>query len=603
MPRVIGGALAATTFLGVLCSCGTPDPLTSFRDADTVELDTGTRERDAVAPRSSRCEPMPDSDGDGLSDAFEGLGDADGDGQPNYLDLDSDGDGLLDSDEHRLDDPCRAADSDGDGSADFLDRDSDNDGLSDARENTLGTDPTNTDTDGDSVSDLGEVEGTRTDPNDPLSTIPEGDFFVVLPFGDPAEVRQLRFSTDIQVVDVFFLLDSTGSMMEERDRLTQGLVDIVIPGIEATVSDVQFGVGGLDDYPYQLYGQDCDPSVSLPSDATSVPACDTPFYLLREIGPAFADDGRWSVPLLSVGGGACPFDPEVRNIGRIEGAPNGQPDLLEAVRGLPCHNGVDPSESYVPAVWATATGQGLTWPTGSIPAQHCAPVPGESEPRTGYPCFRPGALPIIMLFGDARFRNGERESPIFPPYSFDAPSFDDAAAALTSLGARVIGVNSGGSRRDMESLATASGAVRADRTPLVFDIDQNGDGISAVIVDAVRDLVDDSPQDVSTRTENLPGNPDEFDATRFIQAVVPVEGYTPDGTVGGYSEKTDTIFVGVIPGTTVEFAVEFRNEVREGQDVAEIFEAQIIIIGSGVTVLDARTVYIIVPPDNEVVLI
>jgi transposase len=42
---------------------------------------------------------LPDSDGDGLPDAYEGTGDIDGDGLPNYLDTDSDGDGWLDATE------------------------------------------------------------------------------------------------------------------------------------------------------------------------------------------------------------------------------------------------------------------------------------------------------------------------------------------------------------------------------------------------------------------------------------------------------------------------------------------------------------------------
>ena len=40
-----------------------------------------------------------DADGDGIDDITEGIGDIDGDGIPNYLDLDSDGDGWSDGDE------------------------------------------------------------------------------------------------------------------------------------------------------------------------------------------------------------------------------------------------------------------------------------------------------------------------------------------------------------------------------------------------------------------------------------------------------------------------------------------------------------------------
>ena len=46
---------------------------------------------------SAESDPFVDSDGDGLSDDFEGDGDPDGDGDPNYLDLDSDGDGVPDA--------------------------------------------------------------------------------------------------------------------------------------------------------------------------------------------------------------------------------------------------------------------------------------------------------------------------------------------------------------------------------------------------------------------------------------------------------------------------------------------------------------------------
>ena len=76
----------------------------------------------------------------------------------------------------------------------------------------LGTDPLNPDSDNDGVSDLAEVDGTGTDPNDPTSTIPEGDFFVVLPYNGDRAARPLRFSTNIEIADVFFLVDMTGSM-------------------------------------------------------------------------------------------------------------------------------------------------------------------------------------------------------------------------------------------------------------------------------------------------------------------------------------------------------------------------------------------------------
>ncbi len=97
-----------------------------------------------------------DSDGDGIWDFLEGIGDIDNDGVPNYLDHDSDGDGIDDSVEG-------LRDTDNDGSTDMLDLDSDGDGLWDWYEGTQDTDSDGVpdfldlDSDGDGVPDADEV--------------------------------------------------------------------------------------------------------------------------------------------------------------------------------------------------------------------------------------------------------------------------------------------------------------------------------------------------------------------------------------------------------------------------------------------------------------
>ena len=92
-----------------------------------------------------------DSDGDGITDDYEGSDDPDGDGRPSHLDDDSDGDGISDADERGG--YCFPLDTDGDGVPDFLDTDSDDDGVADADEGAAGTDPRNPDTDGDGCDD------------------------------------------------------------------------------------------------------------------------------------------------------------------------------------------------------------------------------------------------------------------------------------------------------------------------------------------------------------------------------------------------------------------------------------------------------------------
>lgn len=588
--RLLLGLLTAITAVTVYgCSASNGSGSDSGRPpADGGTSDSTTLPDGAVDTGVGGCDATVDTDGDGIADDIEGTADVDGDGIPNNMDLDSDGDGIDDATEAGTGgNPCAPVDSDADGAMDFVDLDSDNDGLSDAAEIAAGTDPTDTDSDDDGFTDLAE-DAAGTDPSDATSGIPETDFFVVLPYlGDRAD-RTLRFGTDILVADIFFLADMTGSMRGVRQRIIEGLTDTIIPGVAAAVENVEFGAGGYDDYPIDPYGWEATSSWR-----------DRPFYMLRTIGPADEDRGAWS---LAAGPSTaeCPDDASVFDIGQISGAPNGVPDILEAVEGLPCHGGRDGQESTGPALWATATGMGLSWPSESIPAQSCPSIPDEMGLRYGYPCFRPGALPVILVFGDFGWHNGVGGS---SPYSFGGPSYDETRDALVGIGARVISITNGSTPADYTAITTDTGTVRADGTPLVFTVPSAGDGVADTIVAAVSELVTGTPQDVSTRTENVAGNPSDFNATLFIKAIVPDEGFR-DGVPGtGYDSKDDTTFYGVIPGTLVDFGIDFYNDVREPAATAEIFQARIIVVGNGVADLDSRNVYIIVPPEGGTVLI
>ena len=138
-----------------------------------------------------------DLDNDGIPNSEEGYGDTDGDGIPNYLDLDSDndgitdvieggdgdldtnGDGMIDENDvgfEDLDEDGMADDSedtpqpdtDGDGTPDFLDIDSDNDGIFDVIEGGDG----DLDTNGDGVIDDND-EGHKDEDNDGMSDASE----------------------------------------------------------------------------------------------------------------------------------------------------------------------------------------------------------------------------------------------------------------------------------------------------------------------------------------------------------------------------------------------------------------------------------------------
>ena len=127
--------------------------------------------------------------------------------------------------------------------------------------------------------------------------------------------------------------------------------------------------------------------------------------------------------------------------------------------------------------------------------------------------------------------------------------------------------------------------------------------MSNSIVEGIATLTGGTPEDVTTRTENVAGNPDDFDATMFIKSITPVEGYREGVAGAGYTSKDDHAFYGVIPGTIVEFAIDFYNDVRMPATTAQIFKARIIVVGNGVADLDSRNVYIIVPPEGGTILI
>ena len=125
--------------------------------------------------------------------------------------------------------------------------DSDSDGIPDADEATYGTDPTNADSDGDGVSDGVEVLA-GTIPTDITSTIPPTDFYVVLPYMDPEQHRNLDFTARLGRADVYFLVDTTGSMGGAIMNVKNSLRDVIVPAINGAIADAVMGVGDYRDY-------------------------------------------------------------------------------------------------------------------------------------------------------------------------------------------------------------------------------------------------------------------------------------------------------------------------------------------------------------------
>jgi hypothetical protein len=533
---------------------GTPDYLDTDSDADGLP-DSADRDNDGDA-LSDRDEiggnpsaPVDtdedgaadymdaDSDGDTIGDRHDMAVDTDEDGTADFRDLDSDNDGLADAVEAGDADLATApVDTDGDRVADFRDTDSDADGLSDAAEAEAGTSTTSADSDGDGVTDLVEV-AAGTDPVNPEdSPRTRGDFFFSVLYQEDPDPTQdtLSFSTDIQYADVYFLMDTTGSMSGAITGLRTTLTGTIIPGIDAAITDVQFGVGQHRDYPYDPYGS--------------------------------------------------PGDPAFQNLLYMT---DSAADAQAAVETMYAWGGNDTAESQLPALHAVATGCG----DGSIPGDVACGHPA----FIGYPHFRAGSVPIIVLFSDAPFHNE-------PSGAFDyggipgvtPPSYAQTIDALNAIHARFIGVNSSGARSYMEQLGRDTGTVDAAGAPFVYD--QYGADFGTLVVDAVLNVAHGVPMNIAARAVDDPS--DAVDATIFIDRIVPAATPTEPCTAG-LTVSADT-YVDVLPGSTVCFdIVARRNETVEPTTEPQVFIANIQVWGDDVTVLDERDVYFLVPPVIE----
>ncbi|MEM9192781.1 MAG: hypothetical protein AAGF12_26640 [Myxococcota bacterium] len=559
-----------------------------------------------------------DSDGDTILDQQEGSTDIDEDGIANFRDDDSDGDGIgdaLEAGDGELTTPpfvCpnevnpRTGEVQADGFADFADPDSDNDGVPDGDERALGSDPCNVDSDGDGFGDLVEVARSQINcpdgntgvacgcATDPACVIPDTDFFVVLPFNGDPEDRVLEFGTEIRQAGIFFLTDTTGSMGGTLDNVKAqvgapgtGLID----RISAVIPDAWFSGGQHDDFPFGGYG--------------------------------------------SAGAGDVAFELAIRSTPPdLPGMPpgTGREAVSTAFNAINLHGGSDGPESQTEALYQIVTGEGAMW-SGSGGMHVTRRYVGDClDGGFGAPCFRTGALPVIIHFTDICAHEGPPgEDPQCDPYTGITPTphtWAQAVAAMNAVGAKYIGVNASGNERCATSVgpngfspcyylrqtADATRSVDLDNNPLVYDLPNNSAGtiFADTIVEAVNTIATRVPFDITTALRDDPTDPQGVDATRFIKRRVPSCGATPPvepcwqaamgvdqaDAVAAYDTST---FFGVLPGTRVQFTIRFRNDFLEGNREVQIFIAFIQVTGGGTSVFDERQVFIVVPANTGII--
>jgi len=490
-----------------------------------------------------------DSDRDTLLDRDETNLDYDGDGTPNYLDSDSDNDCIPDMLEAGSPPPV---DSDGDNRFDFVDRDSDDDGIVDGAEdkNCNGvvdageSSATNDDTDGDGVSDMIEV-AAGTDPTSAADN-PQanGDFVFIEPYMKPQTPTDddLDFSTKLQAVDLYVLLDRSGSMSSEITSVKNNLTTVVnnlkcppnvttncIPDLWAGAGTIGYSGSGIEAYRNYV---DIQPNPSFAALPTSEP------------------------------GGCC-------------------------------------AEPLTFGAYAAVTGSaGSSFGLSGVPARStCAgsPAANAGYGTFGYPCFRQGALPVVMLATDE------------PPFTtYAQPPWDNTVKPVyVSTKARLVGILGSAptatTDTQLKKMATDSGAVDAanGNAPLVFNgADANA---AAAIQQGILTLANGLPLDINAVT--VDDGSDTVDAIEsFVSHLETLQLGTAqcaDGLtdVDTNSDSFDDKYIQVRTGTPVCWKVVSKpNTTVPATDVPQLFKAKVKVYGDGVTQLDERDVFFLVPP-------
>lgn len=438
------------------------------------------------------------------------------------------------------------------------------------------------------------------------------DFFFILPYEDPDgdQDKPLEFSTDVQSLDLFFAMDTTGSMYGSISNLQSSLSDLSLE-IKNQISDTWFGVGAIEDFPVDSYGSaqgaDCGYGGS--------PLPDQPFKLRQVL----TDDMvlvQSGVDSLSIG-------------------------------TAPIGCGADWPESHIEGLYQIATGEGLSGPG-------LTNVPPNNNGVGGVE-FRDDTMPVVALVTDA-LSHAPGESTMCYTNSVDylgevglvAHTRQEAKDALAQICARVVGVAAiiNGypdvclGLNDQEDFARDTGAMVPPEAwdvpqrpancpagqcctdfngggrnpdpdglcPLVFKVDSNGSGLGESLVTGIEMLTRYAAFDVFTEmegvTEGTNGEPLPASTTTadFIKEVVPDSFQKPPPPPELPDPTMDTqYFYGVTPGTIVKFNVVAYNDFVEGTEKPQIFRAVIRVLAGGCTALDEREVFILVPPNALII--
>jgi hypothetical protein len=383
--------------------------------------------------------------------------------------------------------------------------------------------------------------------------VPPGSLVFVMPPDAPPEPPSvdLEFATRLQSLDMYAILDRSGSMSSEITTVKNNLATVV-----NNLTCPPLGTG--------------DPATCIPD--------------------LWAGAGTVAYN----GSDAQAFQSwvDLQPSPNFAGLPTTEPSTTNTMEALNF------------SVYATITGSGgAAFGMPSVPARatcSASPAAVAGYATFGYPCFRQGPLPVVLLVTD--------EPPISPGDTYKSPDWNTIVRPqMLARRAKLVGILGSGSslatQTDLRTMATDTGAVDTanGNAPVVFF------GADANAANAIRDgiltLANGVPIDLSALPQDDPS--DSVDAiAAFVERIETLQLGTASCANGlteedGNGDTFPDRYLGVRAGTPVCWRLVTKMNTTVASTAAwQFFHATVPVVADGVTTLETRDVYFLVPPDN-----